>query len=173
MRSIAAFGNVWEAANMTPERIAELRALCGKTTPSMVRLLSGELVPEPWHAEFIGAARQALPEALDEIERLQKADLTKCPACHTQQLPGVKLIKCVTCGVIYCGTCRLSRAYYHAHDCPIWRVDDEERARLADQRAGTMQCPACRGDGFSRGIRPGPCSKCEGSGKVPAGKAGP
>ncbi len=30
-----------------------------------------------------------------------------------------------------------------------------------------MTCPACRGDGFARGIRPGACSNCEGSGQVP------
>lgn len=36
-----------------------------------------------------------------------------------------------------------------------------------------VTCQACRGDGFARGTRPGPCLWCEGSGKVPAGKAGP
>lgn len=56
----------------------------------------------------------------------------KCPACGTEQAADVKLIKCVTCGVIYCGACRLSRAYYHALDCPIWKLDDEERADRGD-----------------------------------------
>lgn len=53
-----------------------------------------------------------------------------CPACDTVQHEGSKLIKCVTCGVIYCHTCRLSRAYYHAHDCPVWRGEDVEREKL-------------------------------------------
>lgn len=31
-----------------------------------------------------------------------------------------------------------------------------------------MTCPACRGDGFARGTRPGACAACQGTGQVPA-----
>lgn len=76
---------------MTPDRIAELRALCDAATkgpwrhssegagwavlgPEWEHLVQlGELDTDLDLAVFIAAARTALPEALDEIERLRKS----------------------------------------------------------------------------------------------------
>lgn len=69
---------------MTPERIEELRSLCNAATPGpWVQQGSNVIAPETGEdvayycamrdAEFIAAARTALPEALAEIERLRAA----------------------------------------------------------------------------------------------------
>jgi len=65
-----------------------------------------------------------------------------CPACDTVQPEGVKLIKCIPCGVVFCWTCRLTRVYYHAVDCPNWRNEDEERADIyeAQQKQEVEKC---------------------------------
>ncbi len=76
---------------MTPERIAELRALAEQATPGPWRFSgTSDLTPKGWistpqddicdltgagaphDAAFIAAARTALPEALDAIERVRK-----------------------------------------------------------------------------------------------------
>jgi hypothetical protein len=71
---------------MTPERIAELRALCEAATRGPWRDYQGNIINPAGDAElgnwlvgslrwaddraFVTAAREALPAALDEIERL-------------------------------------------------------------------------------------------------------
>jgi hypothetical protein len=72
---------------MTPERIAELRALAEQATPGPWQAIHGEGDKQGWisapdatvcdmwtpnaTADFIAAARTALPEALDAIERVR------------------------------------------------------------------------------------------------------
>lgn len=71
---------------MTPERIAELRALAEKATPGPWKFSGADARTQGWvssdndticdlwspNGEFIAAARTALPEALDAIERVAR-----------------------------------------------------------------------------------------------------
>lgn len=98
---------------MTPKRIAELRALCEAATPGpwetvgteidapTEEVVTADCAPCGWsgcsgarvevsgaNADFIVQARTALPEALDEIERLQGEPCQcNCSGCfHCQEV---------------------------------------------------------------------------------------
>ena len=78
---------------MKPERIKQLRELCEKATPGpweqckddpwCVWVMNGDKdgfnllaecgwIDNDWNAAFIAAARTAVPELLDEVERLRR-----------------------------------------------------------------------------------------------------